>query len=134
MSTSELADLERLLVRVLPDPMGFAERVFQELVGRLAVDSPADGPPMTAASGEPTVQEVLADRNVLLAAALGACTCWGQDPNCPLCLGEGSAGWTQPDRRLYQEYVEPASLRMLGEDGSASRNPHAEPAMEGAPE
>ena len=137
MSTSELADLEALLIRVLPDPTGFAERVFQEMVGRLATDTSGtsgEEEPWVVASEQSSAHEALADRNLLLAAALGACDCWGQDPDCPICSGEGSAGWTQPERRLYDQYVEPANVRMAGQGGSTSSIPQDEPPVEGGTE
>jgi hypothetical protein len=134
MSTSELADLEALLIRVLPDPMGFAERVFQEIVGRLATDTPGGGQPWVVTSDESSAHEALVDRNVLLAAALGACDCWGQDPECLTCSGKGSAGWIQPERRLYEEYVEPANVRMSGQSESTRSLSQVEPPAEGGPE
>jgi hypothetical protein len=133
MSTSELADLEALLIRVLPDPMGFAERVFQEMAGRLATDTSDGEQPWVVPSDQSSAHEALVDRNVLLAAALGACDCWGQDPECLTCSGEGSAGWIQPERGLYDEYVEPANVRMAGEGGSTSSIPHDEQPAEGGP-
>ena len=39
MSTAELNAVEALLERVLPDPRGFAERVFSQLVERVAPDA-----------------------------------------------------------------------------------------------
>lgn len=131
MSTSDLADLEALLIRVLPDPMGFAERVFQEMAGRLATDRPGDEQPWVVASDQSSAHEALVDRNLLLAAALGACDCWGQDPECPTCSGEGSAGWVQPEPRLYDEYVQPANVRMAGEGGFTRSIPHDEPPAQG---
>ncbi|MFN8080701.1 MAG: hypothetical protein U0Q19_14185 [Kineosporiaceae bacterium] len=125
MTTSELATVEMLLMRVLPDPMGFAERVLGELLERLATAPPGSGPtvvpgftmpnaaqPDAAASspGEHPHQALL-DRSMLLAAALGACDCWGEHGDCPTCGGEGSAGWVPPDPELFVEYVAPAVRR-----------------------
>lgn len=48
-----------------------------------------------------------------LAAALGACyLCWGDDLTCEQCLGQGNAGWREPDADLFLEYVAPAIRRM----------------------
>lgn len=113
MSKSELTAVEDLLVRVLPDPMGFVERVMGELAGRLATSPPAE--PAAAPSAERSVFDAaLADRNLLLAGALGGCECWGCDPGCTVCAGDGTAGWLPPDPALYAEYVEPAARRMGG--------------------
>jgi hypothetical protein len=57
--------------------------------------------------------EELLDRDTALAAALGACECWGQQAQCPICRGAGGPGWALPDRRLFAGYVQPA-LRALG--------------------
>ena len=111
MSDSELAMLESLLVRVLPDPMGFLERATSELAGPLTTPA-APTPGATLFDVEPVRDDqVLADQVVLLAGALGACDCWGQDPGCPACSGAGRPGWVEPDPDLYREYVEPAVLR-----------------------
>jgi hypothetical protein len=56
--------------------------------------------------------EQVLDRNVCLAAALGACDCWGSVPECPICEGAGAPGWTMPDRELFATYVQPAMTRM----------------------
>jgi hypothetical protein len=56
-------------------------------------------------------------RNSVVAAALGACDCWGQDRDCPMCEGGGRPGWALPDERLYAAYVDPAV--------SAARRPRA---------
>lgn len=50
----------------------------------------------------------LANRDIELANALGACTCWGEDLNCPECGGEGAPGWSLPETHAFKEYVQPA--------------------------
>jgi hypothetical protein len=104
-TTPELKQLETILEQVLPDPRGYAERVMQQMMARMA----------TTGNGAPVddgAHQALVDRNVLLAAALGACECWGEDLNCPNCGGDGSTGWTDPDPRLFVEYIQPALTRM----------------------
>jgi hypothetical protein len=143
MSTSELADLETLFMRVLADPMGFIERICEQLAERFEIGSPGSGQPVAAPgqkfskefsrehgrelSSESIAIEQLVDRNVLLSAALGACDCWGHDPDCPICAGEGTAGWIQPDRRLYDEYVKPASMRISADEHPACHDSTGEP-------
>ena len=56
--------------------------------------------------------EDLKQRNSALAKALGACECWGEDPNCFSCLGEGSPGWNIPDKNLFLVFVVPALKAM----------------------
>jgi len=48
------------------------------------------------------------ERNNSLAAAVGACVCWGQHVDCTICEGRGRPGWTLPDKRLFAQYVRPA--------------------------
>ena len=52
--------------------------------------------------------ERLVERNGELAAAVGACDCWGQQADCPICDGEGGPGWVRPDKQLFTAYVYPA--------------------------
>lgn len=110
MTTSELQMVESLLFQALPDPRGFADRVLGQLVERLATE-PAGSRPVTVV--EAPAQQ-LSDTCLLLAAALGACECWGRDPGCELCAGDGAPGWTDPDEDLYREFVLPAVRRRAG--------------------
>jgi hypothetical protein len=112
MTTTELHDLEALLERALPDPMGFVDRVLGQLLDRLA-ETPAGPAPAVVAGYEAELHQRLEDRNVVLAAALGACECWGEQPDCPECHGAGSSGWQQPDPALYDELVRPAAGRTV---------------------
>jgi hypothetical protein len=124
MSSSELEQLESLIYQALPDPRGFADRVLGELASRLTTGSPVVQP-------VPLVQgavEDLDDIRILLTAALGACECWGQDPDCDLCDGAGSSGWTAPDEDLYTEYVVPAVRRRADTAGAANTTSRADPA------
>lgn len=120
MTTSDLAAVEALLLRVLPDPMRFAESVLGDLAQRIGTD-PATAAPTVVPSFESDAHDALVDRNTLLAAALGACECWGEQDGCPGCGGLGSAGWVPPDPDLYAQYVAPAVWR-------SSDGPPAEPA------
>lgn len=106
MSSPELAQLEELLGRVLPDPMGYAERVMQQMAARMSTEG--------SSAPDDSAFQALVDRNLLRAAAVGACECWGEEQDCPNCAGEGTAGWLDPDPDLYAEYVAPAVVRMSG--------------------
>lgn len=56
--------------------------------------------------------EVLRQRNDMLAVALGACyLCWGSDPECAHCSGNGRPGATMPDTRYFRELIVPAVRR-----------------------
>jgi hypothetical protein len=74
---------------------------------------------------DPLLDELL-ERNLALAAALGACDCWGQEPSCPICDGMGGPGWIPPDSQLFAAYVYPAMRAAyragMGPTGSARRN------------
>ena len=58
--------------------------------------------------GGSTSTRSLIDRNIVLASALGACDCWGEDGRCPICVGAGAPGWSPPDQELFTAYVRPA--------------------------
>jgi hypothetical protein len=115
VSGNELAAVESLLTSVLADPSEFGRRLMEQVMDRLAM-APASSttrPPVTvpgSLADEPD-EEVL-DRQILLAAALGACECWGSDPGCHFCGGDGLPGWRPPDPQLYEEFVTPATSRL----------------------
>ena len=47
--------------------------------------------------------------NELLSGALGSCNrCWGEDPNCANCSGDGISGWRKINKKLFNTYVLPA--------------------------
>ncbi len=65
------------------------------------------------AAGDDDELEALREVNDTVAAALGACPeCWGGDPECRTCAGEGAAGALDPDERLFAELVLPAVRRV----------------------
>jgi hypothetical protein len=122
-------DVSELLGSILLNPMGIAERVLDEVYSQLsqrnAFGDLDDLPPEDLVAtvvgtwvarkfvgdvpaGNPGEDPVPADRNQVVAAALGACPCWGQDPDCRLCAGAGAPGWVMPHRDLFAHYVDPA--------------------------
>jgi hypothetical protein len=135
VSATELQDVTALLERVLPDPTGFAERLVNQLMaqfsGALAMNDPRHagfpGPPPGARQPYRSARTVITEpldpssptgvprapgtTLALLAAALGACDCWGS-PGCPDCGGEGSSGWAEPDPVLFRKLVGPAIARL----------------------
>jgi hypothetical protein len=105
-------------------PPGLAGRSPEDIVaaavadwiGRILLPPPVDDvidvPSLSEPEPDaPSPWEDLLDRNAELAAALGACECWGEDEACLICFGEGGAGWVRPDRRLYARYVRHAVRR-----------------------
>jgi hypothetical protein len=79
----------------------------------------ADGPTAGSRKAEQVYRE-LSDRNVVLAAALGACDdCWGRNVDCPICDGAGAPGWVLPDEHLYASYVHPAVRAVTSARSSA---------------
>lgn len=127
MSATELRDVETLLERALPDPMGFLERVLEQLLERLGSDLPSGGTVVTGVDA--LAHQRLVDGNLLLAAALGACECWGHEPDCRECGGDGVTGWLPPDPQLFRELVAPALSRMGArtEDDADAEAPVAGP-------
>ena len=73
--------------------------------------------------------EELRARNDQLALALGACyLCWGEDPDCEVCGGEGTPGSSPPDKALFAQLVVPAASRLRARPGvgpSAARHRRA---------
>ncbi len=93
------------------------------LGNRLARLVAAGDPPGSVGGPAPSLRledlgryEELIERNSALAAALGACDCWGQQPDCPFCDGAGAPGWVLPERQLFRSYVYPAvkAIKKLG--------------------
>jgi hypothetical protein len=127
MSTTELDDVQTLLERVLPDPGGFAQRLALQAMERWGQSATSRvGAPYAAAAEDVTANGIVIapdppdadgtaiDMTMLIAAALGACECWGLRPGCTRCWGDGSAGWAQPDPELFEEFVKPAVARISG--------------------
>lgn len=127
MTTGNTTELGPLLAHVANDPIGMAGRVLQQTMDRLASDETIAGngelapDELVAAALGNRLARFLTDRNdeaddyaelaardAALAAALGACECWGADADCPACGGAGEPGWMLPDSRLFAHYVHPA--------------------------
>lgn len=71
----------------------------------------------------------LRERNDALAAALGAChLCWGSDPECEICAGRGSPGASEPDKRLFAQFVRPA-VRTLQKSGDNTFSKATDPPL-----
>jgi hypothetical protein len=128
MSATELDEVQALLERVLPDPAGYAQRLALQAMARWgqAAEPSASAFYTPATAEDVTISDVVitpdkadaneapVDTNILLAAALGACECWGLRASCDLCRGQGSSGWIQPDCELFMEFVEPALAKLSG--------------------
>jgi hypothetical protein len=128
MPGTELDDVQALLERVRPDPNGFAQRLLVQMMARFGdVPEPdpaiifteadelndlAAGPTITVPVESMSYPDPEVDTNMLLAAALGACQCWGLRAGCEVCAGNGCTGWVRPDRELFEELIRPAVARM----------------------
>jgi hypothetical protein len=125
MSATELDEVQALLEHVLPDPAGYAQRLALQVMTQWgqSAGSPAGASHPSAAAPDimrgdiiippdPPDPEPAVDINLLLAAALGACECWGLSSDCVSCRGYGSVGWTTPDPELFEEFVQPALARL----------------------
>jgi hypothetical protein len=63
------------------------------------------------------------EKNDVLAAALGACyLCWGDDPQCEVCGGDGRPGAFEPDRKSFADIVIPAVKRLGKRSSRSSQN------------
>lgn len=123
MAATELDEIQALLERVRPDPTGFAQRLLVQVMARFG-DVPEPDPTIYyAENDDPAITvpvepvfypgpEVEVDTNMVLAAALGACRCWGLRADCQVCAGRGCTGWATPDRELFDELIQPAVARM----------------------
>ena len=59
-------------------------------------------------------QNYLMKLNTSLADALGSCnSCWGEDPQCTICSGEGYPGWRKINKRLFNLYVLPSLEKIV---------------------
>jgi hypothetical protein len=65
--------------------------------------------------------EELRHRNEVFAHALGACVCWGNDPECVECGGRGGPGYFEVNQELFEEFVKPA-IKHLRTHENASGN------------
>jgi hypothetical protein len=140
MSTEVPPAMPDVLERVMGDPAALVERIVRQVLEQLAsrgdIPLSGEGAPeemLATALGNrlaamiaeepqssgPVPDELaqyarLLDRSDALAAALGACECWGEDPGCRVCDGAGSPGWLLPDARLFARYVRPAVRAIAG--------------------
>jgi hypothetical protein len=133
VNPTELDEVQTLLEHVLPDPGGYAQRLAMQVMTRWGQSAGSGASAFTAAaaagypgaaarditltdivltSDQEPAPEPPIDTNMLLAAALGACECWGLRIDCNVCLGQGSAGWIHPDPELFDEFVKPALARL----------------------
>lgn len=118
---TEQTDLRSFVGEAVDDPMGAINRLGMQLIEQFLGDeqsvqavtgrlmglingATADEPPYHAQS----LYDALVERTTVLAAALGACDCWGEMPDCPVCSGAGGAGWMTPDPVAFDVYVAPA--------------------------
>src|SRR3954454_4633287 len=89
-------EIDGLLGRLIPEAIPLGDRMLQQVREQLTGDGAFSDGPVSPASGLGTDAlshyDDLIDRNSILAAALGACDCWGQDRNCPICDGRGGSG------------------------------------------
>jgi hypothetical protein len=141
MSRTELEDVQALLERVLSEPRTFAGRLVQQAITQYGpFTEPTATAFYTAVAEDLTASETVIvpdewpadetplDTNALLAAALGACECWGLREACHMCQGRGSAGWAQPDPELFEEFVRPAISRLSATPDRGHHDPaNAEP-------
>jgi len=58
--------------------------------------------------------QALRSRNDMLADALGAChLCWGDDPTCVYCAGQGRIGAYLIDPKVFEDVIGPATQQVM---------------------
>ena len=56
--------------------------------------------------------------NNSLSKSLGSCRkCWGENPDCDNCSGNGAPGWQKINKKLFNTYVLPALEKLYGISG-----------------
>lgn len=122
MSQSELTDLQAIIIQILPDPKAYAQRVLNQFVERTLQLTPT-GPELKEESAYPDdAKESTAAQTLLIAAALGACDCWGRRPDCPACSGEGQILFFTPEASLYEQFILPVAKRMAAMEEPDGQN------------
>jgi len=106
-------------------PNGSSPDHIVEVVGATSAGAEADHATSAGAEAGDVAGDEVAERNLALAEALGACDCWGQDPRCHICEGEGGPGWILPDRQLFATYVQPAIRAIRAQTANARTRPSA---------
>lgn len=95
---------------------------------RERLTAPAAGAEVVS-DAEPRLRAALRSarrRNARLAAACGACPCWGERPACPRCAGQGLPGALAPDPQAFLEYIAPV-LRAIGLIQATKEGNHDDP-------
>src|SRR6185437_6707776 len=141
MTTTELEEVQALMDHILPYPAGVAQRLAMQVMARFGGQTAGTAAqafyanvaaqdatrPTTVITPDWAVrEEPPVDMSLLLAAALGACDCWGMQADCAACQGQGSVGWTDPDPELFIEFVQPAVARLSGEYEQRATTPSSE--------
>jgi len=100
---------------VMPPWAVMGVQLLEALMQRLKSDDPEDGPEPDAPPGfaRPDTARLqrtcrfLSRHNEWAARALGACRCWGLNPECRRCGGQGGAGTFDVDPQAFAELVLP---------------------------
>jgi hypothetical protein len=113
---SKLADISD------KSPEELVAATIADWLAKMMMNDDSPGMAHRSTIGNPNENQMykdLYDRNIVLAAALGACgSCWGGNVDCPICDGAGAPGWALPDEQLYASYVEPAVRAVTNTRGS----------------
>lgn len=109
---------EGMIAKVLGDRLG------QMFAGSNSEPDDTDMPLLADEAEEDfDLYDELLERNSVLAAALGACDCWGEDAGCDICRGTGEPGSMLPDRRLFARFVQPALRAIRRANGAPANAP-----------
>jgi hypothetical protein len=123
---------EALIARVNQRPPGDPLReVLAQMLAKPRPETPKPEPePRDLLRAARDALNAMQARNVVIAAALGACSeCLGEEPECLTCSGVGRPGWKAPDPVAFQTWVAPAlkAMARAGQSVKTDRRPPSSP-------
>lgn len=65
--------------------------------------------------------------NAVFSSAVGACECWGDDPQCEKCRGQGKPGAFAIQQEAFQYYIRPALKQQQGPEKEQLAQPPSSP-------
>lgn len=116
LSSQDVGAIEEYVTEVLSDWLAAIFERNKSSQSNFGASSEESFPPDMVAW-----YDALAERNAALAAALGACDCWGGLADCPVCHGSGRPGWRLPEKKSFSYFVQPAISRLKSSSNGATQ-------------
>lgn len=60
--------------------------------------------------------------NTTAASAVGACECWGKNPGCPVCQGQGRPGTQEVNQAAFGQLIAPFFQALMGQLDGVKQN------------